>query len=69
VEEIESIEKTLAPYGKEVEFQQVTYDNGFRMLRLRIREGKRFTMIDLDPNTSKEWMRIMADWNEKLPQE
>ncbi|MDX1810365.1 MAG: hypothetical protein R3240_00335 [Gammaproteobacteria bacterium] len=69
MEEIESIEKTQAPYGKEVEFQTITYDNGFQMLRLRIREGKRFTMVDLDPNTAKDWLRIISHWAEKQPQE
>ena len=69
MEEIESIEKLPAPYGKEIEFQRVTYDNGFSMLRLRIREGKRFTMVDLDPNTAKEWLRVISQWQEKQPQE
>lgn len=69
MEEIVSIIKTQAPYGKEIEFQQVSYDNGFNMLRLRIREGKRFTMVDLDPNTARDWVNIIAEWAEKQPKE
>lgn len=67
MEQIEVIEKTMAPYGKEVEFQQVTYDNGFSMLRLRIREGKRFTMLDLDPLTASHWLKILSEWTNKQP--
>lgn len=69
MEEIESIEKLPAPYGKEVEFQKVRYDNGFELLRLRIREGKRFTMLDLDPATAKEWLRVISSWSDTQGQD
>ena len=69
MEEIESLEKILAPYGKEIEFQQVKYDNGFTMLRLRIKEGKRFTTLDLDPNTVNSWVEIMSNWKDQQNQD
>ncbi len=65
MEDISVIKKIPAPFGKEVEFFQVTYDNGFRFLRLQIREGKRFTTLDLDINTVKEWSDMINQWLEQ----
>ena len=35
--------------------QALAYDSGMRLARLRIREGHRFTMLDLDAATV-EWL-------------
>jgi hypothetical protein len=32
------------------------------MVRLRIREGKRFTVLDLDENTARYWGTAMCNW-------
>ena len=32
------------------------------MLRVRIREGKRFTTMDLDWDTAARWGQVMLDW-------
>lgn len=61
-EESRSLERFPIPYGKEVEHMEVVYENGFPMLRVRIREGKRFTMLDLDPETAEAWGRKMQEW-------
>lgn len=67
METVTSIVKFNAPYGKEVELQQVQYDNGFALLRLRIREGKRFTTMDLDPLTATTWAEHMRAWAAHQP--
>ncbi len=52
-----------APYGKHVTLQQVRYDGGLALLRVRIREGKqRFTILELDAPTAQQWADCMADW-------
>lgn len=52
-----------APWGKRIELQQVAYENSEVVLfRIRIREGKRFTILDLDPATAKAWAACMGDW-------
>lgn len=51
-----------APYGKHITLQQVTYDGGLTLLRVRIREGKRFTILELDPRSAKHWADLMAGW-------
>jgi hypothetical protein len=32
------------------------------LLRVRIREGKRFTIFDIDPATAKQWAETMQTW-------
>ena len=32
------------------------------MLRLRIREKKRFTIFDIDAQTAARWGKAMQDW-------
>lgn len=52
-----------APYGKHITLQQVRYDGGLTLLRVRIREGKqRFTIVELDPQSAQQWADFMADW-------
>lgn len=50
------------PFGQEVQLQDVEFDGGVRLLRLRIREKSRFTTLDLDPATAREWGEAMAAW-------
>jgi hypothetical protein len=54
--------KLDAPYGKEVTLENVTYENGMRVLRVHIREGNRFTVMDIDENTASSWGTAMTDW-------
>lgn len=61
-ETVTRLECFQAPYGREVELQEVLYESGMKLLRLRIREGKRFTIMDLDPDTAARWARIMGEW-------
>ena len=61
------VERFNAPYGKEVAIEEVDYENGFKMLRMRIREAKRFTTVDLDPVTAAHWGKILVDWAAAQP--
>ena len=44
-----------APWGRELVVQALAYDSGLRVARLRIREGRRFTTLDLDA-ASASWL-------------
>ena len=48
--------RAIAPWGKELLIQTVRYQSGMRLARLRIREGRRFTVLDLDIATAT-WLR------------
>ena len=64
-EAVTRLEKFSAPYGREVILEDVLHQSGMRMLRLRIREGSRFTVMDLDPDTAEHWGSAMRAWAEK----
>ncbi|MCL6556061.1 MAG: hypothetical protein K6T56_06840 [Burkholderiales bacterium] len=58
-----SLEKFLCqPFRQEVELQQVEHPAGYTTLRLRIREGKRFTVFDIDAATAARWGNALTDW-------
>ncbi len=49
--------------GQQIELQQIDHaDNGMSLLRIRIREGKRFTIFDIDPATAGQWADAMQQW-------
>jgi hypothetical protein len=55
-------ETMAAPYGREIRFEDLAFDSGMRLLRVTIREGRRFTVIDLDPERALEWADVMRAW-------
>ncbi len=54
--DIVDLGRAIAPWGKELLIQAVRYQSGMRLARLRIREGRRFTVLDLDIATAT-WLR------------
>jgi len=62
-----SIDKLRAPLGgQEIELQQLDFSHGgSSLLRVRIREGKRFTIFDIDAVTARRWGEQMAAWAAK----
>jgi hypothetical protein len=65
--QISSLAKLKVPLGaQEIELQQIDHaEGGMSLMRIRIREGKRFTIFDIDPNTAREWAMVMQDWADK----
>lgn len=62
--EIVALSKFKVPLGsQEIELQQIDHaEGGMSLLRIRIREGKRFTIFDIDPATAMLWAKDMQDW-------
>ena len=51
--------------GQQIDLQQVDHDaGGMSLLRTRIREGRRFTVFDVDPITALQWGRALLRWAE-----
>ena len=49
--------------GQEVELQQIDHAaGGMSLMRIRIREAKRFTIFDVDPVTARQWGEAMIKW-------
>jgi hypothetical protein len=61
-EVVTALDTFAAPWGREVTLENVEYESGLRMLRIRIREGRRFTVMDIDETTASRWNGVMRDW-------
>ena len=61
---ITPLDKFKAPIGgQEIDLQQIDHvEGGMSLLRIRIREGKRFTIFDIDPVTASQWADTMQRW-------
>ena len=63
MEEIVRLDKfSASPFKQEIELQQVEHAADFVNLRLRIREGTRFTVFDIDEYTALRWGQALLDW-------
>ncbi len=61
-EGVSKLDRFAAPYGREVRLETVEHESGLRMLRIHIREGRRFTVMDIDAGTAARWATIMSTW-------
>ncbi|NQV19870.1 MAG: hypothetical protein HQ511_00480 [Rhodospirillales bacterium] len=50
------------PYSKQVVLQEVAYESGMTLLRVRIKEGSRFTIVELDPDSAARWGKTLTQW-------
>ena len=60
VKELDSFKVPLR--NVEIKLEDVRYEGGMRMLQLKIREGRRFTVLELDPETARHWGGAMSKW-------
>ena len=61
-EKITRLDKFTAPYGRDITLENIAYENGMRVLRIHIREGNRFTVMDIDEKTASQWGAVMHAW-------
>lgn len=59
---VTEIGRIAAPYRREIVLQDVLHESGLRLMRVRIREGTRFTILDIDATTAEAWGGAMRDW-------
>lgn len=61
---ITELDKLTVPLGgQQIELQQIDHAaGGMSLLRIRIREGKRFTIFDIDRQTAERWAATMQSW-------
>jgi hypothetical protein len=52
------------PWGRqEIELQEQRFEaGGIPLLRVRIREGRRFTIFDIDAQSAGAWAGAMQSW-------
>ena len=61
-EEKQRLETLVAPFGREIRLDEVRFESGMRLLRVTVREGKRFTQLDIDAKTAHAWADVMKQW-------
>lgn len=61
-ETVSELDRFDAPWHKQVTLQDVRHESGLRMLRIRIKEGTRFTVMDIDEDTAARWGKAMSNW-------
>lgn len=66
-ETVKPLSKIAAPYGREIVLESIEHESDLRMLRIRIREGNRFTVMDIDEETAELWSTVMSAWASKSP--
>jgi hypothetical protein len=66
---ITPLERLRVPLGgQDIELQQVDYAaGGMSLLRTRIREGRRFTVFDIDAGSARAWGQALLRWAEGQP--
>ena len=61
-ETIENIADFELPFGRLANLKSVTYESGLDMLRVTLRENRRFTIVDLDPASAGDVGKALTDW-------
>jgi hypothetical protein len=56
-----------APYGREIRLDDIAYPSGMRLLRATIREGGRYTVLEIDRETAQLWADAMRRWADAKP--
>ena len=59
---VTDLQEFETPWGKFVRFQEIVLADGTVMLRLRIREGRRFTDLELTPEIAQKLGLVLTDW-------
>ena len=64
MDEFSPIAHFTVPWGRQqIELQEARFDaGGAALLRIRIREGRRFTIFDVDAATAQAWGAAMQQW-------
>ena len=64
-EKLTRLERFQAPYNREITLDDIVHESGMQMLRVTVREGRRFTIFDLDAPTAAYWGVALTNWSEK----
>lgn len=64
-ESVTRLDRFQAPYGREVMLDNIVHESGMRLLRVTIREGRRFTIFDIDAATAAHWGSALTSWSKQ----
>lgn len=63
-EVVTDIAELNLPFNRHATVKNVEFNGGLNMLRLTLREGRRFTIVDLDQNSAAKLGALMVRWSE-----
>jgi hypothetical protein len=55
-----------APFGEQIELRHIIHESGVPLLRVIVRDGGKYSKLDLDPATAHQWGRAMCRWAETV---
>jgi len=61
---VTEIDEVEAPWGRNVRVQEVEFEGGAVMLRVRIREGRRFTDLEMTREVAARIGALLVSWGE-----
>jgi len=64
-ETVTDIAELDLPFHRRATLKDVAFDGGLNMLRLTLREGRRFTIIDMDAASADRMGALMIAWAAK----
>lgn len=56
------LDEIMLPYGHTIGLKEIEYENGMRILRATIRENRRFTTLDFDPDRATDLATALMNW-------
>ena len=59
---VTDLDEIQAPWNKAVTLQNVVYEGGMALIRVRIKEGSRFTDLELDPESAVRMGKALQAW-------
>lgn len=62
---VTDLEEFPAPWGRSIRLQEIEYQGGLVMLRVRIREGSRFTDLELAGDDARHLAGLLQSWAER----
>ena len=61
-EVVTEIAEHILPFGRRVRLLNVDYQNGLNMLRMIWREGRRITLVEIDPASAESLGTDILSW-------
>ncbi len=53
----------ITPFKRQdVLLSSISHENGLNLLEIKVREGRRFTMLEIDPEIASEMAAVLQKW-------
>lgn len=59
---VTDLEEFETSWGRMIRLQELEYEGGLKLLRVRIREGQRFTDLELSPDMAEHFGKALLAW-------